>query len=512
MYGSVGGLPNDSETEGLNEILPGNTAAHHLLALAVSMLAVGGTIGTGLFFLISSILQHGPLAALAGIFYVAFLVVIVLEVSAEMAVFLPKNGSICISQFVFLGPAVGLANNLIYWASWCLTFALELSILVSLCRFWNESWTNDHQSMVVVITWTILTVFNLLPVDIYGEIEFWIAVVKVVALLLWIVFVSLVLVILGQGISGWTSRWPESFTGDLELLPNSAVTFLGCLIYASFVFQSVESVAITAGDVLTPEKTMPRVVRVVFVRIVVFYLATVVLLTLSVPFDDPRLPGSLSSNLLSSPFLIALLQLGYGELSWLLNTANAIIFSAILSAANLNVYFGSRCLAAIAEDHGRKSSFSFLATTNREGVPVAAVLVTSLFGLVALFLRYKSIAVIFEFLLTACASAGMLMWCLLCFSHVNFIRAFEKQGMSRNVLKLQSSWNLRLWLPFAAWNFVGILMLNGLTTYWDFSWLRFWGSYMTPTAFLLCWGTLRFCGFGGLPDLELVDLSEGNTY
>lgn len=491
-------------------LLPTQHAAakHHLTPAALSMLAIGGTIGTGLFFLVVSIIQYGPFIALVSMCYVALLVVIILEATGELAVFLPENGLICKFQFMFLGRLVGLANNLIYWVSWCLTFALELSIIVQVCKFWNEPWVEAHQTAIVVAAWALLTAFNLLPVDTYGRIEFWMASVKVAAIVVWIAVVAWSLVSRGHPFGVWTAHWPASFFGHASSGASYAVNFANCLIYLSFVFQSVESVAITTGDVLRPHVTIPQTIGLVLVRIVVFYLVTVLLLTLAIA--PAQLAQPAADDLLSLPFLIALANCGLTDDPALLLAFNFVILSAIVSAANSNVYFGSRCLEAIVEAHGRRTCWRRLARTNAANVPVHAVVVLAAFGLLALLLRFQSITTVFSFLLTCCALAGMLMWCLLCFSYVRFRRALAWHGVLRARLKYASQWRMYGAAWFALANLVLVLCCSGLTNYWAFSWLAFLGSYMTPAVFVVMFCYFEWRRPEGLVPLEAIDVGAGN--
>lgn len=489
--------------------IPG-ASAHHLSSATVSMLAIGGTIGTGLFFSVATLIKHGPLMALGAMCYIALIVLVVLEISGELAVFLPENGLICKYLFMFLSAPMGLANNLIYWVSWCLTYALELSIVVSLCGFWFEDWVETHQTLLILAVWALLTLFNLLPVDLYGDIEFAISLVKVVAIAGWIVAVSAILCFNGDVKNVWMAHLPTSLIGPDSAPATFVVNFVSCLVFASFVFQSVESVAITTGDVVEHEKTIPQVIRLVFVRIVVFYLLSVLLLTLLVPYDDPGLRLDSSTDLIASPFLLALQHCGFRQTGALLLAFNVVIVSAILSAANSNVYFGARCLEAMAETHQHHNKIArFFARSNGANVPVRAVLATSAFGLLALLLRFQSINAIFNFLLMCCALAGILMWTLLCFSHIRFRQALEAQAIPLSRLKHVSLWNLRVWAWFALINLVVILSCNGLTNLWEFSWLGLLGSYLTPLLFLVLWMLFQV-GSSGFVPLAEVELWRGN--
>lgn len=486
----------------------GPGTAHVFSTATVSMLAVGGTIGTGLFFSVATLVAHGPLTALFATGYMAFLVVIVLELTAELAVFKPATGSLCAFQFAFLGPALGWANSIIYWLSWGLTFALELSILAAVAE---TSVGPIPKTQFMFGAWVLLTAFNLLPVDTYGQIEFWIASVKVVALGAWIVTVAVTLVSRQNVFYVWIQDWPHSFTGPAASASELATGAAGCLIFLSFIFQSVESLAITTGDLSTPHVTIPKVTRIIFVRIVVSSVASVFLLTVLIPYSDPQLHDPQVNDALSSPFLIALLNCGFSASGGLLLAFNFVIFSAILSAANSNVYFGSRYLEAMVSTLKRSNPLSVFGRTNSNNVPVHAVLLTASFGLVALLLRYKSISEVFGFLLTCCALAGMLMWLLLCLSHMRFRDAMVQQGVSTDTLRYRSAWNLPFWSRFAAANFVVVLALNGVENVWEFSWTAFCGSYMTPAVFCVLWAGLEWRLGTGLLALDKIDLTHNAT-
>lgn len=486
-------------------------SGHHLTLASVLMLAIGGTIGTGLFFSVSSVLRNGPFATLVAMSYILFLVYLVLEMTAELAVFMPGNGLICKFHFVFLSVPLGLANNLIYWASWGFTLALELSILASTCLYWNAGFVESHQGLIIFGIWLLLTAFNLLPVDTYGEIEFWIALVKVVAILAWIVFVLGNLIYSGTIFQTYTANLPSSFFGSLDVPSAYIVRFINSLVFVSFIFQSVESIAITTGDMEKPQETVPKVTRLIFVRIVVFYLLSVALLTLTISFDDERLIGGSENardKLLSSPFLISLINCGLNENGVMLSTFNFVIFTAILSAANSNIYFGSRCLQAVCEEHRGSSLARVFSKSNASGVPVASVLLTSALGLTSLLLRYQSIATVFSFLLTCCASAGMLMWCLVGFSYARFSKALSAFGVDRSRLLYSSKWNLPRWAPFVSVNIVLILLCNGLSCYWDFSFLALIGAYSTPAVFLALWAIFELREGHGLNNVKDINIYE----
>lgn len=461
------------------------------------MLAIGGTIGTGLFFSVSELLTRGPLITLVSMSYVAVIVVSVLQTVGELAAKFPETGLICRFQYMFLGRLAGLANSLVYWVSWGLTFALEQSLVVSILRYWAPDFGAKYQSLIILVVWVSLTIFNLLPVELYGEIEYWMSLVKVVAIVVWIIVVLASLIWQKRVFSTWTGNWPSSFLGSPTSATSFFVDLMSSLVFLSFLFQSVESVAISSRDIDDPRVLLPKIMNIVFIRILVFYLVCVLLLSLTIPYLDQRLADPKLSNLLSSPFLISLQNLGLQNESWLLSLFNFVILSAILLAANSNIYFGSRYLQTLVETDRVQDRWSFLARVNENNVPVNAILATASFGAVSFLLKFHSIAVVFNFLLTCCALAGMLMWLLLSISYVRYSIALEFNGL----FWLRWRRHMALW---AAGSMVVILSCCGLDTFYSFTWMSFIGSYMTAVLFL---GLYVAFGSGYVP-VESIDLKS----
>lgn len=398
--------------------------------------------------------------------YIAGLSVVVVLVTSRLASKYPVNGSLCHFQLMFLSPAIGWSNNLIYWMSWLLTLALELSILVQLLDFWGLA---SLPLLTIFAIWGCLTVVNLLPVNVFGRVEYGISLIKVTFIILWMGVIAAA--VLGAnpahkpiGFTIWFAQLPQLLIG-LASPTNAGLNLWSSLVSASFTFQSIELIALTAGELKDP-RAMGQITRLVFFRIMVFYLASIFFLTLVIPFNDPAL-STTDDTLLLSPFIVALSNCHYNS-AGLTSLFNFIIFTALLSAANSNIYFGLRCLLAMAEE----SQLTLLSETSSQGVPYVAVLCTAAFGLVALTLRVELIHTVFNSLLACCASAGLLMWCLLCFSYVRFEKA---QGVKTK---------LRTAAKFAGVNIAVIILTSGMQSRLA---SEAFSAYLTPIAFVGLW-------------------------
>lgn len=454
----------------------------------VSMISIGSTIGTGLFFSIRNCLINGPLISILCYSYISAVSLVIIVITCRLSGTYPINGSLCYFQFKFLSKSIGYANNLIYWFSWSLTLALELSVLSQILKIWNIPFLDNHSSIIIFGIWLLMTSINLLPINFFGYVEFVISFVKIILIVSWAVIV--VFGLFGANpdhrVVGFTVWSQNSLFGDND---NIWLSSWNCMIFASFTFQSIESIALTSGEIKSPTKrNFDKIINLVFVRIILIYLVSLILLTLIVPYNDPLLTFG-DESIISSPFIIALLNLGY-EKSHIVSIFNLIIFITIFSAANSNIYFGSRCLLAISEQLPVGTARDTLIFTTNTGVPVYAILLTSIPGLICLLLKFKSVELIFSFLLNCCASAGILMWALLGLSYYRYAKAVNQQGYLSHLSM------------FISINIIAILATSGLQYLGD--WQQVLGSYLTPALFVAIWIFLKFY----LGDSWLIPIDE----
>ncbi|RLV86344.1 Arginine permease [Meyerozyma sp. JA9] len=444
-----------------------------LTARQVTMLAIGGTVGTGLFVGVKTCLVQGPFIAIVAYVYVSSVCYGVIRALGEMSRVFPLPGSLCRFPAMFLSPQIGAANSGIYWFSWSMTLALELTILAQVLSFWF-SLAHAYPQVVSFVIWLILTALNLLPVSYYAEVEFYITLVKVAALVLWTAICAGAILGFGTeaiGFHNWHQPWGTGILVDGPIL-SRILALMASLVSAAFTFQSSESVAITAGDMADPQTSIPKSVRAIYFRILVFYILSIVLLTLLVDASDPGLQLS-DDSVFSSPFILALLNAGLAPGSALLHIINLVIFFSILSAANSNIYFGSRCFLALENVPKRFKQKS------HRGVPVTAVSVTASFGLLSLATGFHSVEVVFSWLLNICACAGLLMWCCSAFSHVRFAAILSRKFDTHTST---------FWSWYAGINTAVFLLVNGFVVFFNFTWSSFLASYLSVFLFIALWG------------------------
>ena len=365
----------------------------------------------------------------------------------EIATYMPIPGAFTSYATRLVDPSLGFAMGWIYWFSWASTFALELTATGLIIQFWDS---NIPIAIFIAVFWVVIIVFNMLPVSFYGELEFWFSSVKVITVIGFMIFAICMDAGVGQegylGFRYWVHPGPfvpYLITGDDSLA--KFVGFWSVLIQAGFSYQGTELVGIAAGETENPRKTVPSAIRKTFFRIIFFFVLTIFFIGIVVPSSDPGLVasengGASASNANASPFVIAARRAGVKALPSIIN---AVLLTVVLSAANSNVYSGSRIIIGLAQEGFAPRFFK---KTTKGGVPYYAVGFTALFGLLGFLNLSDQGSTVFDWLLQISGVAGFITWASLNLCHLAFQRALKARNMSRDLLPYKA-----LWQPWYSW-------------------------------------------------------------
>jgi yeast amino acid transporter len=352
----------------------------------------------------------------------------------EMATYIPISGAFTSYATRFLDPSLGFAMGWIYWFSWAMTYSLELTATGLIIQYWAPKLSI---AIFISVFWVFITLINFLPVSFYGEFEFWFSSVKVLTVIGFIIFAICIDAGAGQhgylGFDTWKN--PGAFANYLiEDGPLAKfVGFWSVLIQAGFSYQGTELVGIAAGETENPRKNVPAAIRKTFYRILFFFVFTIFFIGLLVPYDNEDLLSD-ASDATASPFVIAAQLAGVKVLPGFIN---AILLFVVLSAANSNVYSGSRILLGLANDG---SAPRFLKRTTKSGVPYAAVTCTAAMGLLAYLNLSNNGGTVFNWLLNITAVAGFITWACINGCHIAFMRALKFRDIPRDSLPYKAFW------------------------------------------------------------------------
>ncbi|PAW28551.1 gamma-aminobutyrate permease [Peribacillus simplex] len=388
------------------------------------MISLGGTIGTGLFLASGGAIHSaGPGGALVAYAVIGIMVYYLMTSLAEMAAFMPVAGSFRVYASKFVDPSFGFAIGWNYWYNWAITIAAELAAVVLIMKFWFPDSPSIIWSAIALI---IMFLINYMSVKGFGETEFWFAMIKVVTVIIFLI--TGVLIILGI-MGGKDPIGFSNFTMGEGPFNGGFFTILGVFMAAGFSFQGTELLGVTAGESEDPEKNIPKAIRSVFWRIILFYILAIFVIGMIIPFTDSRL---LSEDVAVSPFTLVFERAG---LAFAASIMNAIILSSVLSAGNSGMYASTRMLWDLARD-GKAPKF--LGKLDKRGVPVNALIVTSLVGCVAFLASFFGDGVVYIWLLNASGMAGFVTWVGIAIAHYRFRKAYAAQGLDMNALPFRA--------------------------------------------------------------------------
>ncbi|MEF2096232.1 amino acid permease [Bacillus sp. CFBP9009] len=411
-------MSNSQSTSSPTE-LKRSLKARHLM-----MISLGGTIGTGLFLASGGAIHSaGPGGALVAYAIIGIMVYYLMTSLAEMAAFMPVAGSFRVYASKFVDPSFGFAIGWNYWYNWAITIAAELAAVVLIMKFWFPDSPSIIWSAIALI---IMFLINYMSVKGFGETEFWFAMIKVVTVVIFLI--TGVLIILGI-MGGKDPIGFSNFTMGEGPFNGGFFTILGVFMAAGFSFQGTELLGVTAGESEDPEKNIPKAIRSVFWRIILFYILAIFVIGMIIPFTDSRL---LSEDVAVSPFTLVFERAG---LAFAASIMNAIILSSVLSAGNSGMYASTRMLWDLARD-GKAPKF--LGKLDKRGVPVNALIVTSLVGCVAFLASFFGDGVVYIWLLNASGMAGFVTWVGIAIAHYRFRKAYAAQGLDMNALPFRA--------------------------------------------------------------------------
>lgn len=406
-----------SSTESrFEQIVEENSLTRGLKARHMTMISIGGAIGTGLFVASGeTISTAGPGGALVAYGLIGLMVYLLMQSLGEMATYLPVAGSFAEYGRRFISPSFGFASGWNFWYNWAITVAAELAAAALVMKFW---FPNTPGWMWSALFLTILFLMNALSARAYGEGEFWFALIKVATVVIFLILGVFVIF----GIIGGNAPGIDNWVNGEAPFVNGSLGIFAIFMVAGFSFQGTEMVGVAAGEAENPEQVVPKAIRTIFWRILLFYIGAIIVIGFLVSYTDPNLLKSGVDNISVSPFTLVFQRAGIAAAA---SVMNAVILTSVLSAGNSGLYASTRMLYSLAK-HG--SAPKFLAKTNSHGVPIPALIVTTLIGAVCFISSLIGDGAAYTWLINASGLAGFITWMGIAWSHYRFRKAFIIQG------------------------------------------------------------------------------------
>jgi GABA permease len=381
----------------------------------MTMIALGGVIGAGLFVGSGVVIKAAGPAAVLSFVITGLLVVLVMRMLAEMAAALPAVGSfyeyarLAWSDKPRIGALAGFLTGWMYWYFWVIVVALEAVAGAGLVRFWLP---NEPTWLISLVLLLLLTGTNLISVRSFGEFEFWFASIKVAAIVAFLVIGSVYVLGLWPGIQANVSN----LTARGGFAPNGLLPILTGAVAATGFYFGAEIVTIAAAESTEPAKAVARATNSVITRALLFYVGSILLVACLVPWNSPGI---------ATPYVSALKAMGIRGAAHIMN---AVVLTAVLSALNSGLYASSRMLFALT---GRGDAPRGLAKLSRSGVPSRATLLGTLFGYAAVVMAFISPDTVFAFLVNSYGTVAIFVYVSIAISQMRLRARLEREEPAR---------------------------------------------------------------------------------
>ncbi|MEW1654592.1 amino acid permease [Streptomyces sp. NPDC093707] len=377
----------------------------------INMIAIGGAIGTGLFLGAGGRLHSaGPALAIAyavcGLF--AFFVVRAL---GEMVVHRPSSGSFVSYAREFLGEKGAYAAGWMYVVNWSTTGIADITAIALYTHYWSM-FTSIPQWVMALIALAVVLTINLISVKIFGEMEFWFAIVKVAALVAFML-IGIFLLATQHPVDGHTPGL-HLITDNGGLFPTGLLPVVIVLQGVVFAYSAVELVGVTAGETSEPHKVVPKAVNSIMWRVGIFYVGSVILLAMLLPWNV------FSAN--ESPFVTVLSHVGIPHAG---DVMNLVVLTAAMSSLNSGLYSTGRILRSMSM---AGSAPKFAGRMNRSHVPYGGIMLTSAVCVLGVGLNYWLPGKAFEIVINIAALGIISTWCTIMLCHMVFVRR-SKEGL-----------------------------------------------------------------------------------
>ncbi|MFB6329651.1 amino acid permease [Acinetobacter variabilis] len=442
----------------------------------LNMIAIGGSIGTGLFLASgATIASAGPGGALLAYALIGVMIYFLMTSLGELATHNPTSGAFFTYGTKYVEGGFGFALGWNYWYNWAITVAFELVAVQFIMKFWFPDIPGFYWSAIFL---AVIFGINALTVKGFGESEFFFSLVKVLAIIAFIIIGIWMIakIMLTPGASAF-ANWSVGeapFVGGFPAL-------IGVAMIAGFSFQGTEMVGVAAGESKDPQKTIPVAIKQIFWRILLFYIVCIFIIGTLVAYNDPRLlQAAATEDVALSPFTLLYEKAGF---AFAASMMNAVILTAILSAGNSGMYSSTRMLFDMARKGSAPKLFAHL---DPRGVPMNALYATTAIAALCFLTTFFGEQEVFNWLLNMSGMCGFIVWLGIAISHYRFRKGYLAQGYQLEGLAYRAKF-----FPFAPWfAFVlcSIVVLGqNYQAVLEGEWLAVLSTYIGILLFLVIW-------------------------
>ncbi len=397
----------------------------HLKVRHIRLMALGSTIGVGLFLGSASAIQIAGPSILLGYLLAGIVAFIVLRALGEMAVHEPVAGSFAAYANTYVGPLAGYMVGWGYWTYWIVVGIAEVTAVGIYMGIW---FPETPQWIWALSSILMMGLINLIAVKVFGEFEFWFALIKVVAIVAMIALGGSVIFF------GFTNDWNPIGLGNLwqhgGFFPNGISGMLLSLQMVLFAYVGIEMIGLSAGEAESPRKTIPMAIDSLAWRILIFYMGAILVILAIFPWNEVGQQGS--------PFVVMFERIGLREAAGIINF---VVITAALSSCNAGIFSGGRLLYALSVNGYAPAPFAKL---SKYGVPHRAVMATVAVCMTGVVLNYFVPDKAFQYIMAAVTFVGLMVWIAILITQIQFRRSLTKVQAAELAYRTP-------WWPYSSW-------------------------------------------------------------
>ena len=426
-------VPDAALTAGDNDYHKG------LSSRQMQMIAIGGAIGTGLFMGAGGRLADAGPGIVISYAVCGFFAFLILRALGELVMHRPSTGSFVSYAREFYGEKAAFATGWLYWLNWVMTAIVDITAVALYMGFFGKyvAWINAVPQWVwALLALAVVLTMNLISVKAFGEMEFWFALIKVVALVAFLI-IGCYFVIFGTPVEGHEVGF-SLITDNGGLLPNGFMPVLVLMQGVVFSYASIELIGTAAGEAKDPEKVMPKAINTVIIRIALFYVGSLVLLSLLLPYS------AYSSG--ESPFVTFFGSIGVKGMDVIMNL---VVLTAALSSLNAGLYSTGRIMRSMSLNG---SAPRFAGRMNKAGVPYGGIVITAVVAVLGVILNAIVPAAAFEIVLNFAAIGIIASWGMIVLCQMALVKSAKRGEQDRPSFRMPLA-------PISGWVTLAFLVM-----------------------------------------------------
>ena len=407
--------------------------ARGLKSRHIQMIAIGGAIGVGLFLGSARAIQAAGPALILAYAVIGAVIFFIMRALGELLMYRPVAGSFATYAEEFVGPWAGFFTGWTYWFMWVVTGMAEITAVAVYINYW---YPGVPHWIPALITLGVLYAANLIAVSVFGEFEFWFAIIKVVTIIA-LIAVGLVIILTGWGDLGPTASFSNLWSHG-GFAPLGLVGVVLSLSVVAFAFLGVELVGVTAGEAQNPETVLPSAINAVVWRILIFYIGALIIIMSLVPWNqlDPN----------QSPFVMVFDRIGIPAAGGIINF---VVITAAASSCNSGIFSTGRMLYTLAQFGQAPKAFG---KVNAGHVPATAVTVSAAVMLIGVVLNYLVPEQVFVWIISVATIGALWTWGIILVAHLGYRKAVAEGRAAPSTFRMPGA-------PVANWISLGFILL-----------------------------------------------------